>query len=899
MREEMKRAQRALFTVLVVCTTLSVLGVCAQGQTTSSSQLTIATTTTKESLDDEITSVVFTGPYALTLIEGQTLRPVFISREAGAVLNLGSTDILGESWTITGNSPSWIGTINVFSGDSLTIANGVANPLGAYSETNTSAYGTVGLYNGATLTLPARAADSLGEPQVGQVKIGRLTTVARNDTLYQDPAVVDVGLNQTLTVENGLSVNSSVALTKRGSGVLELLANGTESALPTSDSSDSSSSTTTSGEPTSFELGALNVAAGTLRIADGTSTVEKASLTASRLTVGSGATLDIQTPNKIELTGVAGDVVFSAADDSTINLYIDESGSTSYVATTFNTYMNIGATTLDVSSDVRTSLLPEKVLVFSTQDVGQTNYDASKITVNDSILGKNYVVDEELSTADSIYLSLVDDVKFKEQGLTTNERALGRYLDAVVVKDEYNTDEYALLSNLEDNIASINLSVLTGEIHASTVGFMYMNNLTTTQSLFDHLRNNALVAYSGSSSVDPMDYGGGRSTAGSTPAPGSYPLTGGYSGGAANGSFDQGPLYYNSDSNSYGPGVVPIMPQENSGAYYNGVYNGEIIEGDGSYQGQGMYNFGYNGPRQVSTLVAMRGQEASYGDPGTLIYSAWFDALFGSPESDPHKDRLSYNGKQFGFLTGLDLFGSCDCRFGAYYGYQRNELKNEPTLGKLTTQDHLIGLYHQFGDENVYNIGTIHGGYDRYKTRRDVTVLRQSDTLRGKYNGWNAGVTFERGANFAARPFVLTPYAQIDYNYMYREKFTESSVNNSGYALYVGKSDYHSLRGQVGGRIALDMYPGSQQIRLLVSAAYIHEFLNPMYGKTWAGFTALPSATGQFELFGNSLGRDWCALGVGLDWAPIPALLLFAKGNYLFNKYVNDPYANLGVKFRW
>ena len=150
-----------------------------------------------------------------------------------------------------------------------------------------------------------------------------------------------------------------------------------------------------------------------------------------------------------------------------------------------------------------------------------------------------------------------------------------------------------------------------------------MNSLMAQQALFSQLRNNSLVAYSetGASAVSPMDYDAGRVNTQQ-----SYPVT---YGGAAQGNFDQGPLYYNTDTNSYAPGVVPtqqqymqqqylqqgMQPSATGVQYMNGIYNGETIGGYGAPDSYGTWT----GRRQYSTL---RGQAAQYGDPGTLIYSA-------------------------------------------------------------------------------------------------------------------------------------------------------------------------------------------------------------------------------------------------------------------------------------
>lgn len=905
----------------------------AQSQKT---QLTIGADTKMNTVDDEVSSILFTNSSVLTLVEGQTIRPILVSKEAGATLRLGDGKTQGQTWKLVANNPSWFGTIRVDTGNTLSIVPGTPNPLGAYSDSLTTSFSLLKLYNGSTFKLPAAEIAANGKPANGVTNIGALITSHQTDSQFNNPTIVEIGENQTLSVRDGLSVDHNAPLEKRGAGTLQIVANGTKKTgvelpdLPSVDGDkNKEDSTKYDSVETVIDLGRTNVAAGKLQVVDGSMKVGEVGVEAATLTLGQGAELDIHYSGKIELAGDAGQVVFSAADGSTVDLYLDKGSSTSYVATTYNTYMELGNVTLNVQSDLRGADVPKQIVAFSTANVGQTTYDASKINVVDNLLGKEFYVDTKLSTADQVVLSMKRSKRFAENAKTKNEKAAAASIDKLIDAGSYNKKEYEILDNLEKNMNKVSFAQATGELHASTVGFMYMNSFATTHSLFDMLRNNTLKAYPGSGgTIAPMNYGE-------------------YAGQQGGNPYDNGALYYNQDSNSYGPGVVPIYDQQNRPVYSGAVFNGEnygagvggmsggsylpnetyVNGADGGYSnyngyGQGYaptdqglgynagggtgynggYSFNYGRPGRIeaSTLATYRGQDggAAYGDPGTLIYSAWFAGIGAANSAQVHKDRYGYDTTQAGFLLGLDLFCSCDCRFGAYYSFQDNELKNEKQLGKLETNSHIVGLYHQFGDETVYTISSIRGGYDSYKTTRNIAVFNQKDVLTAKYNGWMAGASFEHGANFAADPFVFSPYVGVDYDFLYREKFTENSLKKGSYALHAAQTDYHSLRGQVGTRIALDLYPGDQRIKLYVKGAYIHEFLDSMYGKTSMKFVSLPNAP-AFDVEGNSQGRDWADVGVGAQWVPIPALDIFVRSDYLFNKYTRNTFSSLGLKYCW
>lgn len=893
MKKFEKRADRSrrASRLLVLAAALALGTTTANAQT--GTQLTVDSNKNLGRLDDGVSSIVFTGAYALTLSDGQTLTPILLNQAAGAVLNLGTGSTTGQTWRASGNSPRWTGTTVLGSGNELVLGTDVANPLGAFTTDGSTAFGTLTLQDGSTLKVAADAPTATQTPQNGQnnqngqtsqtaqtptqtnveTKIGALQTASAGNAAGGD-AKVDVDAGRTLTVENGLAVDSQVGLSKVGDGVLQFLANAPQTSVGPGTSGSGTGSTAKAAA--SFALGRLNVDAGTFRIADGTGKVDDAQIAATAIAVGNGATLDLRKAGTVQLAGNAGEVVFSAADGSTINLYANANGSSSFQATTYNTYINIGAATLDVVSDLQGDAALKSLTVFTTEGVGQTTYDAQKLNVVDNVLGKRYVVDLNASNAEKLVLALENAPTFQSVGKTQNERSLGAALDQKIASGKYTDAERAFLDKLENNQKTVPFSQLTGELHASTIGFVYMNNLTTTQTLFERLRSNSLVAYGGgASSVAPMNYEAG--------AP--------YQGGAAGGYFDANGLYqYETGTDPYGSGVAPIYETGYETQLEGGYPNGGVP--GGAYENVPM------GRRQYSTLSTLRGQ-AQYGDPGTLIYSAWFSLLGGAVDAKERKGANPYDGEQFGFLTGLDLFGSCDCRFGAFYGYQNNEMKNDVAagFGKLETKNHLLGLYHQFGDETVYTIYTLRGGYDRYDTARKIDVLGASDSLSAKYDGFNAGATFERGANFALQPFVFSPFVSVDYNFLYREAFQESSTTNSDYALRSGSTNYHSLRGIVGARLFVDMYPGDQHVRIGARGAYIHEFLDGMFGETNLSFAGLP--TTEFPIYGNALGRDWGLAGLGIEWAPIPAFLVYYNVDVLLNEYVENAYNSVGLSFRW
>lgn len=392
-----------------------------------------------------------------------------------------------------------------------------------------------------------------------------------------------------------------------------------------------------------------------------------------------------------------------------------------------------------------------------------------------------------------------------------------------------------------------------GEIYASSISFFYMNNYLRMQSLSEQLRRVPLVAFSEAATSNQVP----------VPVPGN-PGTG-Y--GAGYGGYDTGGM----NTAPYGPGYAPIY-------------------GDPS--------MGYNGTPMQSGIY--RGQGSNYGDPGTLIYSAFAQIMAGKGKVSERKGSLGYDADQRGIMAGLDLFGCTDCRSGLFYSYDENKIKKAPLyFGDLKAKEHTLGIYHYFGDEFVYNILTVRGNYGKWHTNRSITATPTFEShLGSKITTYSGGASYERGANFhLGDAFTITPFGAVDYTYLHRKGGSESWDNNDPlYALQIHKGNYHSLRSILGAKAALNMFPGSQELRIIAQGNWSHEFLDYLDGRTKMNFVG---ETSQFTTYGNTMGRDWALIGIGAEWIPFPQFVVFANYDYLKNKYLSQSFGYGGVKWRW
>ncbi|MDD3585760.1 MAG: autotransporter outer membrane beta-barrel domain-containing protein, partial [Thermoguttaceae bacterium] len=601
-----------------------------------------------------------------------------------------------------------------------------------------------------------------------------------------------------------------------------------------------------------FNLGNIDIDEGTFTLKSGSTSINDATLNINSLTVGAKGSLDIQRTSQVV---EVGSLYLEAGSD--VNIYVDSAAGTytSFNATdevivgAVGTLANEEDVVFNVISDNVTAAPNSMTLIETDSTLTAT---PSNIIVVDNILGKSYsasLSDDEKS----LIITASNSDQFLPRATTSNTRSVASYLDNAIAKNQYG-GMYNVLSQLEGNASQ--LWQVTGEVHASNIAFQFMNNYLTVQHVNEQLRNIPLITYSGQAA---------RQT-GNAAMPGVNTNTGGW------------------DTAPYGPGYAPAYDPQQP---YNTVPN--------QTQPVGYHSSIFDEPG--TGLV--RGQNA--GDPGTLIYSAWLSVIGSKGETKPRNDMFGYDTERYGGILGLDLFGSTDCRFGLFYSYQNDKLKERTAhYGNTKINDHLLGLYHQWGDEFIYNIITLRGGYDRFETNRHIQFSSVDDTLKSKYNAYNAGIGYERGAHFqVCDALLLSPYAGVDYRYFHQDKFTESSSSNSGFALAGKKHDYQSLQTILGLTAAMRMYPGSQEFAIIGRLNWSHEFLDNFAGRQTMNFTGFNQSAGTFNIYGNTMGRDWALAGIGVEWVPVPALVAFVNWDYLKNKYVADNFWSAGVRYRW
>ncbi|MDO5565202.1 MAG: autotransporter domain-containing protein [Planctomycetia bacterium] len=797
--------------------------------------ITEATSMTATELSSYST-VDFKGEYVLTITgDGGKITPVFIS----PTVTTTSAATVQFGSTGTTNDAVWDLT------KSSSSWSGVFDVYEGTLQVSSAGKYALGLWNDgsgtgtyATVNVQGGSSlDVLASTAMGNLTISDTVTTTLKETIIT-PAEILVAADKTLTVQNGIDNGSTLP----GGTIQNIIKTGKGSLVGVSNSLN----------PV-FNLGNIDIDNGTFTLKSGSTSINDATLSINSLTVGADGSLDIQRTNQVV---EVGSLYLEAGSD--VNIYVDSAAGTytSFNATDEVIIGTVGALAEDegalfnIISD-NAAAAPDSMTLITTDST--LTATPANIIVTDNILGKSYTAslsDDEKS----LIVTASNSDQFLPRATTTNTRNVAKYLDNAIAKNQYG-GMYNVLSQLENNASQ--LRQVTGEIHASNIAFQFMNNYLTVQHVNEQLRNIPLITYSGQAA---------RQT-GNTMLPGVNTNTGGW------------------DTAPYGPGYAPAYDPQQP---YNtvpeqsqpvGFYHSSIFDEPGT--------------------GLVRGQ--CPGDPGTLIYSAWLSLIGSKGETKNRGDMFGYDTERYGGIFGLDLFGSSDCRFGLFYSYQNDKLKERiSNYGNTKVNDHLLGLYHQWGDEFIYNIITLRGGYDRFETDRHIAFSSVNDNLKSKYNAYNAGIGYERGAHFqVCDALLLSPYAGVDYRFFHQDKFTESSSSNSGFALAGNKHNYQSLQTILGLTAAMRMYPGSQEFAIIGRLNWSHEFLSNYYGRQTMRFSGFNQSAGTFDIYGNTLGRDWALAGIGVEWVPVPALVTFINWDHLKNKYVGDNFWSAGARYRW
>ncbi len=284
--------------------------------------------------------------------------------------------------------------------------------------------------------------------------------------------------------------------------------------------------------------------------------------------------------------------------------------------------------------------------------------------------------------------------------------------------------------------------------------------------------------------------------------------------------------------------------------------------------------------------------------------TAWASFIGDYGDSNYWKGFTKYHQESTGLAVGME-WRTVDCdKIGVYFNYSDSAITHGNSKGnsgsRVDSDDYNFGLYAKwdaiaFGGYGFANAAFT---YNDINSERFYNTQNYNSQLYGRTNGLSTSVYLERGWLFAEdHGFVINPFLSIQYAYLQMDDFTESG-SMANMRLHAYDMSYSSLRGQIGARISRDFIVGCQNwqiLRLTLSGAWLHEFLDPQAEY----YTELLGDTQHKQWFmkSNGAGRDYANLMFSLDYRFTKRLSANASYNAFFNQFQTINAASASLRF--
>ncbi|MCL2623246.1 MAG: autotransporter domain-containing protein [Planctomycetaceae bacterium] len=300
--------------------------------------------------------------------------------------------------------------------------------------------------------------------------------------------------------------------------------------------------------------------------------------------------------------------------------------------------------------------------------------------------------------------------------------------------------------------------------------------------------------------------------------------------------------------------------------------------------------------------------EEGYATSGGTIYrgqsvrsgwTGWSSGLgaFGTTKSYADRGTYGYDYSSFGMSVGIEPTAAMSPnRFGFFYAYNYTDIDTKETIGKGHVNDHFFGGYGRFVDGLGYTSFVAGFGFDKYKTRRMVTISAASGESHSEIDGWQGGLYIERGLG-RMTSYGLQPYLGLQYLYAETNAFAETGSNP--YWLETDAATVNTLRSNLGVRLARQICRVKRgNLYVSGNVSWMHEFLDAdcLMTSKWGVANNNPST---FEVRGNSLGRHWALAGAGMDWQLRQNLSLFGSYDLQINGRQMLNVGNVGARMQW
>lgn len=270
-------------------------------------------------------------------------------------------------------------------------------------------------------------------------------------------------------------------------------------------------------------------------------------------------------------------------------------------------------------------------------------------------------------------------------------------------------------------------------------------------------------------------------------------------------------------------------------------------------------------PGEEPLFLAYNGSDASIGqlfkkeakEPPS--YGIWLDGFGQWGDQDDEVGFTGYDYDLYGFTFGADrMFGD---RYiaGISLGYSDIDIdlnRNQGDSGIETIYGSLYGSYYT---ERGYIDAVLSYGSQDYDNERRIVIGSIQRSALSDHDGNSFSGLVEGGYNMEFNPWVLQPFASLQYTYLDEDGFSERGAGSLNQI--VGSRDTNSLVSELGLRFMHVFELNSGILFPEVSVAWNYDF--DIDDRTITAFLAGAPNT-AFSIQGQDVEQHGAAVGVGI-----------------------------------
>ncbi len=251
-----------------------------------------------------------------------------------------------------------------------------------------------------------------------------------------------------------------------------------------------------------------------------------------------------------------------------------------------------------------------------------------------------------------------------------------------------------------------------------------------------------------------------------------------------------------------------------------------------------------------------------------------------------------FNRTIAGGVAGDDAPLLDDLRVGVAVGYARSDVTGNRGSGNALADSYNVSVYAGWTPGPWFVDGSQGVTYNRFDTRRNITVGALAGTATGNTSGIDVGTSVVAGRRFDIDGFAVEPSADLRYDFLNTDGYSENGAGIFDLSDKSGTS--HALRAGLGGKVsrAFDV-DGGVQLEPEVSARWEHDVLNRYYSAdqtlNGSGFTVVASKP----------GRDAAVLGTGVSAVLDDRLKLYAHYDAELRANQTDHVITGGFRYSW